>query len=102
MDGARQEQPPQRRESGQCGGDDRAGEAPAIGLADRLYDSGLAMGRLKTGTPARLKKSSIDWDALEQQAADATPVPFSFLTDRIEVPQITCAITRTTEETTRR
>ncbi|MAC40024.1 MAG: tRNA uridine-5-carboxymethylaminomethyl(34) synthesis enzyme MnmG [Oceanicaulis sp.] len=77
----------------------RAGEAPAVGLGETLYGLKLQMGRLKTGTPARLKKSSIDWDTLEQQAADETPVPFSFLTDRIEVPQITCAISRTTEAT---
>lgn len=75
----------------------RAGEAPSIGLSDTLYDLDLRMGRLKTGTPARLRKSTIDWEALEQQAADEEPVPFSFLTDRITVPQITCAITRTTE-----
>jgi tRNA uridine 5-carboxymethylaminomethyl modification enzyme len=79
----------------------RAGEAPALGLGETLYARQLRMGRLKTGTPARLKKSSIDWDALEQQSADETPVPFSFLTDRIDVPQITCAITRTTEDTHR-
>ena len=79
----------------------RAGEAPAMGLGERLYGMKLRMGRLKTGTPARLRKSSIDWDALEQQAADEAPVPFSFMTDRITVPQITCAITRTTEETHR-
>jgi tRNA uridine 5-carboxymethylaminomethyl modification enzyme len=77
----------------------RHGEAPAIGLADRLYDLGLQIARLKTGTPARLRKSSIAWDKLEQQAADANPVPFSFLTSRIEVPQITCAITYTNAET---
>lgn len=79
----------------------RAGEAPSIGLSDTLYGLDLQMGRLKTGTPARLLKSSIDWDSLEQQAADEDPVPFSFMTDRIEVPQITCAVTRTTEETHR-
>ena len=77
----------------------RVEEAPAIGLSDRLYDLKLEMGRLKTGTPARLRKSSIDWDALEQQPADAEPVAFSFLTQEIEVPQISCAVTRTTEET---
>ena len=77
----------------------RAGEAPSVGLGETLYGLKLQMGRLKTGTPARLKKSSIDWDTLEQQAADETPVPFSFLTNRIEVPQITCAISRTTEAT---
>ncbi len=77
----------------------RVDEAPSVGLSDRLYILGLDMGRLKTGTPARLRKSTIDWDALEQQPADADPVPFSFLTERIEVPQISCAISRTTEET---
>ncbi|MBO6846245.1 MAG: tRNA uridine-5-carboxymethylaminomethyl(34) synthesis enzyme MnmG [Maricaulis sp.] len=77
----------------------RVDEAPAIGLSDRLYALDLEMGRLKTGTPARLKQSSIDWDELEQQPADADPVAFSFLTDEITVPQITCAVTRTTEET---
>jgi tRNA uridine 5-carboxymethylaminomethyl modification enzyme len=77
----------------------RHGEAPAIGLAERLYGLGLRMSRLKTGTPARLRKSSINWDALDQQAADSDPVPFSFLTDQIEVPQITCAITYTNAAT---
>jgi tRNA uridine 5-carboxymethylaminomethyl modification enzyme len=77
----------------------RAGEAPSIGLSDTLYGLDLRMGRLKTGTPARLRKSSIDWESLEQQSADEAPVPFSFLTEAIAVPQITCAITRTTEAT---
>ena len=77
----------------------RFGDAPAIGLADRLYDLGFDMDRLKTGTPARIAKSSIDWDALEQQAADDNPVPFSFLTKEITVPQVTCGITHTNEDT---
>jgi len=79
----------------------RHGEAPAIGLANRLYAMGFDMGRLKTGTPARLDKTSINWDALEQQEADVAPVPFSFLTDKITVPQVTCAITRTNARTHR-
>ena len=79
----------------------RWGEAPALGLSDRLYGLGLRMGRLKTGTPARLAKTSIDWDSLDKQAADETPVPFSFLNREITVPQITCAITHTNEETHR-
>ncbi len=79
----------------------RVGDAPAIGLADRLYSLGLDMGRLKTGTPARLVGSTIAWDRLEMQAADAEPIPFSFLNDRIAVPQIPCGITWTTEETHR-
>ncbi|NNE58941.1 MAG: tRNA uridine-5-carboxymethylaminomethyl(34) synthesis enzyme MnmG [Hellea sp.] len=79
----------------------RHGEAPSIGLSDRLYGAGFQMGRLKTGTPARLAKDSIDWDALEQQDADAKPLPFSFMNDRIDVPQISCAITHTNEKTHR-
>ncbi len=79
----------------------RHGEAPSTGLAADLYGAGLQMGRLKTGTPARLDGRTIAWDRLEHQAADERPVPFSFLTDRIEVPQITCGVTHTTEETHR-
>tara|TARA_R110001606_G_scaffold29840_1_gene92883 strand:+ start:1386 stop:3251 length:1866 start_codon:yes stop_codon:yes gene_type:complete len=77
----------------------RVGEAPAIGLSDRLYGMGLPMGRLKTGTPARLDGSTIAWDKLEMQAADELPVPFSYMTDRIDVPQVACGITWTTAET---
>ncbi|MFZ5618600.1 MAG: tRNA uridine-5-carboxymethylaminomethyl(34) synthesis enzyme MnmG [Pseudomonadota bacterium] len=77
----------------------RAGGAPAIGLSDRLYTLGFAMGRLKTGTPARLDGRTIDWSGLEMQPADADPIPFSFLTDRIRVPQIECGITHTTAAT---
>ncbi|HEX6859446.1 MAG TPA: tRNA uridine-5-carboxymethylaminomethyl(34) synthesis enzyme MnmG [Caulobacteraceae bacterium] len=79
----------------------RVGDAPAIGLSDRLYASGLSMGRLKTGTPARLDGSTIAWDRLEMQPADDEPVPFSFLTDKITAPQVQCGITWTTEETHR-
>ena len=79
----------------------RVGEQPAIGLADRLYGLGLDMGRLKTGTPARLDASSIAWERLELQAADETPSPFSFLTDQVTTPQIACGITHTTAETHR-
>ena len=77
----------------------RHGEVPALGLSDRLYGMGLKMGRLKTGTPARLAKDSIDWAALYQQAADDVPIPFSFLNTRIDVPQVTCAITHTNTQT---
>ena len=79
----------------------RHGEAPSTGLAANLYGAGLQMGRLKTGTPARLDGRTIGWDRLEMQAADAEPVPFSFLTDRIDVPQIACGVTHTTEATHR-
>ena len=79
----------------------RHGEAPAIGLSDRLYGVGFAMGRLKTGTPARLQSSSIDWASLEKQYADDEPSPFSFLTTRITNPQVACGVTYTTAETHR-
>jgi len=79
----------------------RHGEAPSTGLAADLHAAGLALGRLKTGTPARLDGRTIAWDRLEMQQADAEPVPFSFLTDRIAVPQIACGITHTTAETHR-
>ena len=77
----------------------RAGESPALKLSDRLYALGLKLGRLKTGTPARLNSKSIDWSGLEMQQADADPVPFSFLTDKITTPQIACGITHTTAAT---
>jgi tRNA uridine 5-carboxymethylaminomethyl modification enzyme len=77
----------------------RVGEAPALRLSERLYALGLRMGRLKTGTPARLDGKSIDWAGLEQQPGDAPPVPFSFLTTAITNPQITCGITSTTPAT---
>jgi tRNA uridine 5-carboxymethylaminomethyl modification enzyme len=77
----------------------RWGEAPAVGLSERLYSMGLNLGRLKTGTPARLRKSSIDWSSIELQQADDDPVPFSFLTDKVTVPQIACGITHTNEAT---
>ena len=79
----------------------RRGEAPAVKLGERLYDLGLPMGRLKTGTPARLDGTTINWDACEMQPADDAPVPFSFLTEKIEVPQISCGITFTSPETHR-
>lgn len=77
----------------------RIGDAPALKLSERLYALGLTLGRLKTGTPARLKSSSIDWAGLEMQAGDDPPVPFSFLTEKITTPQIRCGITHTTEAT---
>lgn len=77
----------------------RVGDAPALGLSERLYDLGLEMGRLKTGTPPRLDGRTIDWDRLEEQPGDNPPVPFSFLTDEIRVPQISCHITRTNAAT---
>ena len=79
----------------------RVGEAPSNALAARLRALDLAVGRLKTGTPARLDGRTIAWDRLEMQPADDPPVPFSTLTERITVPQVACGITRTTAETHR-
>ncbi|WP_295174704.1 tRNA uridine-5-carboxymethylaminomethyl(34) synthesis enzyme MnmG [uncultured Brevundimonas sp.] len=79
----------------------RHGEEPSTGLAADLHAADLMMGRLKTGTPARLDGRTIAWDRLEMQQADNTPSAFSFLTDRIDVPQIACGVTHTTEETHR-
>lgn len=79
----------------------RVGEAPSVGLSARFEAMGLALGRLKTGTPARLDGRTIAWDRIGAQEADEDPVPFSFMTDKITVPQIKCGITRTTEETHR-
>jgi tRNA uridine 5-carboxymethylaminomethyl modification enzyme len=77
----------------------RVGEEPAIALGNRLYGLGLRMGRLKTGTPARLDGRTIDYSRLDAQPGDEPPVPFSFLSERIETPQIACHITATTRET---
>jgi tRNA uridine 5-carboxymethylaminomethyl modification enzyme len=77
----------------------RVGEAPALGLSATLERIGFALNRLKTGTPPRLDGTTIDWAGLEMQPGDAPPEPFSVLTERIENPQVECAITRTTEAT---
>ncbi|SDR09922.1 tRNA uridine-5-carboxymethylaminomethyl(34) synthesis enzyme MnmG [Brevundimonas sp. 374] len=79
----------------------RHGEEPSTGLAADLHAADLMMGRLKTGTPARLDGRTIAWERLEMQQADEAPSAFSFLTDRIDVPQIACGVTHTTEETHR-
>ena len=79
----------------------RVGDTPANALGERLEAMELPLGRLKTGTPARLDGRTIAWDQLEMQEADERPVPFSFLTDEITVPQIACGITYTNERTHR-
>ncbi|WP_075595434.1 tRNA uridine-5-carboxymethylaminomethyl(34) synthesis enzyme MnmG [Novacetimonas hansenii] len=77
----------------------RVGEAPARRLGERLQALGLRMGRLKTGTPARIARDSIDWDALAEDRGDAIPEPFSRMTDTITNPQVSCRITATTPRT---
>lgn len=77
----------------------RVGEAPTIGLAETLERLDLPLGRLKTGTPARINGKTINWDILEEQPGDNPPVPFSFMNTEITVPQIMCHITYTNENT---
>jgi tRNA uridine 5-carboxymethylaminomethyl modification enzyme len=81
-----------------CG---RNGEPPSIRLADQVRNLGLGWTRLKTGTPPRLDARTIDWSKFEPQPGDADPVPFSFLTPRIDREQIHCYLARTTPETKR-
>ncbi|WP_455477039.1 tRNA uridine-5-carboxymethylaminomethyl(34) synthesis enzyme MnmG [Bartonella sp. B41] len=77
----------------------RMGDKSSVYLAECLKKYGINLGRLKTGTPARLSKKTINWDILQKQKADEDPVPFSFLTEKIKQPQIECAITRTNSQT---
>ena len=77
----------------------RVGEAPARGLSEHLMTAGLVLGRLKTGTPARLDGKTINWKILEEQKGDEPPVPFSFMSEKITTPQISCFITTTTRDT---
>ncbi|OYX14433.1 MAG: tRNA uridine-5-carboxymethylaminomethyl(34) synthesis enzyme MnmG [Rhizobiales bacterium 32-66-8] len=77
----------------------RMGEQPALGLSGTLARLGLALGRLKTGTPPRLDGTSIDWASLEMQPGDAEPEAFSTLTTHLPNRQVECGITRTTQQT---
>ncbi len=81
-----------------CG---RNGEPPSQILAEQIRALNLPWTRLKTGTPPRLDARSIDWSRFDPQPGDKDPVPFSFLTDRIDRPQIQCYLARTTAETKR-
>ncbi len=79
-----------------CG---RSGEPAATALGQQLRSLGLDWRRLKTGTPPRLDGRTIDWSRFEPQAGDETPTPFSFLTEKIDRPQVLCHIAYTTERT---
>ncbi len=79
----------------------RFGEKPAIGITETLLKLGFESGRLKTGTPPRLAKNSVDWEVVEVQPGDETPQPFSFKTDKTNfpiLPQVPCHITYTSEK----
>lgn len=77
----------------------RIGDEPSIGLAETLERLDFPLGRLKTGTPARLDGRTINWDILEEQTGDEVPKPFSYMNTEITTPQISCYITYTNEET---
>ncbi len=82
---------PEQRPSG------RAGEPPSHELAESLKGFGFRWGRLKTGTPPRLHRESIDFSRFHAEYGDQPPAPFSFLTDAIDRPQIACHLLHTTE-----
>ena len=77
----------------------RIGEKPSIALSKRLYDLGLKIGRLKTGTPPRLDSRTINWGVLENQEPDKSPSLFSFMHKKVFVKQISCGITFTNSKT---
>src|ERR1039457_4030741 len=75
----------------------RAGDLPSVGLSDQMKEYGFQVGRLKTGTPARLDGRTIDFSRLEPQYGDDPPQPFSFSSLRIDQPQVPCHIAYTNE-----
>jgi len=77
----------------------RAGEVSAEHLSDCMRDLGFEIGRLKTGTPPRLDRDTIDFSAMTRQSGDQPPQPFSYRTDRIRVPQMDCHLTYTNAAT---
>jgi tRNA uridine 5-carboxymethylaminomethyl modification enzyme len=77
----------------------RIDEPPVIGLSKRLKKLNIKLARLKTGTPARLLKNTINYENLEEQLGDKNPEPFSYMSSHITNEQVSCHITRTTKET---
>jgi tRNA uridine 5-carboxymethylaminomethyl modification enzyme len=77
----------------------RMGDRPSVALANRMEGMNLPMGRLKTGTPPRIRSSSINWDVLDEQKADEDPTFFSFLTTKVQARQVACGITHTNATT---
>ncbi|MFL2818392.1 MAG: tRNA uridine-5-carboxymethylaminomethyl(34) synthesis enzyme MnmG [Candidatus Puniceispirillales bacterium] len=77
----------------------RIGHKSSDILSQKIRQLNLPIGRLKTGTPPRIKKDSINWEKVEMQSADPNPIPFSYMNSKINVPQINCGITRTNEAT---
>ena len=77
----------------------RIGDEPSNHLSNKIRELNLPIGRLKTGTPPRLLKASINWNKVEMQSADNDPMPFSYMTKKINIQQIQCGITRTNTNT---
>jgi len=77
----------------------RIGEHAARALSECLAELGLERGRLKTGTPPRLHRDSVDWDGMDPRPGDDPPQPFSYWTERLELDQVMCHLTRTSERT---
>ena len=77
----------------------RAGDKPSIKLAETIENLKFSIGRLKTGTPPRILKKSINFNNLEEQHPDKKPKPFSFINKHIHIPQISCFLTSTNKKT---
>lgn len=78
----------------------RIGDESTVGISDQLRDFGFEVGRLKTGTPARIHRDSVNWEVLREQPGDDRFIPFSYFSDReLKLPQIKCHVTHTNERT---